>query len=286
MTVLQILQRSADFLARKGIEQARLNSELLLSHVLHLPRLKLYLNFEREVSEIEMETLRELLRRRAAREPLQHIIGSTSFCGLEIKVTAAALVPRPETEMLAELGWKFLAQLNQASTQVLDFGTGTGCIAIALAKHAPTAQIIALDISQGALELAAANVAAHQMQDRIQLMLPDIFDQSSQEMQFDLIITNPPYIPTAEITSLAPEVKNHDPHLALDGGVDGLDLYRMLAKNSQPKLLPEGKLMAEFGDGQEVAVTEIFRNEGWNVESIVCDYNKKPRILIAQKQKS
>src|SRR5215469_6893122 len=146
MTVLEGIQKSAEFLAKKGVESPRLQAELLLAHVLKLPRMKLYLNFERALNEPETDAFRELVKRRSQREPLQHIIGSTSFCGFEIAVSRHALVPRPETEILAELGWTALGPLPSATA--LDLGTGTGCIAIALAAKCPDARLVATDISR------------------------------------------------------------------------------------------------------------------------------------------
>ena len=157
MTVLEAIQKSADFLGKKNVDSPRLHAELLLAHQLKLPRMKLYLNFERVLTPLETDGLRELVKRRATREPLQHITGSTSFCGYEIAVSRHALVPRPETELLAEFGWKFIATCNLQPATVLDFGTGTGCIAIAIAAKCPSAQITALDISADALALALAN---------------------------------------------------------------------------------------------------------------------------------
>ena len=146
MTVLDVIQRSAEFLGRKGVDSPRLQTELLLAHVLREPRLKLYLNFGRQLSQPDLEAVRELVRRRANHEPLQHILGSASFCGLEIKVNRHVLVPRPETELLAERAWNFLSTLNSQPPIALDFGTGSGCIAIALAARCPVAQVDAVDI--------------------------------------------------------------------------------------------------------------------------------------------
>src|SRR5438132_4822743 len=154
MTVLEGIQRSTEFLAKKGVESPRLQAELLLAHVLKLPRMKLYLNFERALAPAELDAVRELVRRRGQREPLQHIIGSTSFCGLEIAVNRHVLVPRPETEQLAERGWRFLSTINHQPSTILDFGTGSGCLAIALALNCAAARIFALDISKEALKLA------------------------------------------------------------------------------------------------------------------------------------
>ena len=157
MTVLEAIQRSTEFLARKGVDSPRLQTELLLAHLLKLPRMQLYLAFERALTPAEVDALRELIKRRGQREPLQHIVGSTSFCGLEIAVNRHVLVPRPETELLAERGWAFLHQLSTLNSQpatALDFGTGSGCLAIALACKCPGAEICALDISPEALALA------------------------------------------------------------------------------------------------------------------------------------
>jgi release factor glutamine methyltransferase len=232
MTVLEVIQRSSEFLAKKGVESPRLQAELLLAHVLELPRMQLYLKFERELSPAELQRARELVRRRGQREPLQLITGSTSFCGLEIAVNRHTLIPRPETELLAEQGWQFLNSLGSSEAQpptALDFGTGSGCVAIALAVKCPVAQVCAVDVSAKALHLAGENVARHGVSERVRLCQGDGFTAVHPAARFDLIIGNPPYIPTAEIDKLEPEVQHHDPRPALDGGPDGLDFYRRLA---------------------------------------------------------
>ena len=312
MTVIEAIQKSADFLGNKGVESPRLQTELLLAHLLKMPRMKLYLNFERVLSKAETDALRELVKRRGQREPLQHITGSTSFCGFEIAVNRHALVPRPETELLAEAGWQFLqgrADLpvgqdaqQRVPTSALDFGTGTGCIAIALAAKCPLAKITATDISAEALALAKQNAAANKVAERIEFVQGEGFaalsgsaerkqlarefaeteSRAGRPRSFDLIISNPPYIPSAEIATLQPEVRDYDPRAALDGGTDGLDFYRKLAVEAKPSLKPEGKIMLEFGDGQEDAVKAIFENEKWIVEAVKEDYSHRARILVAK----
>ena len=282
MTVLEAIQKSAEFLAKKGVESPRLQTELLLAHQLKLPRMKLYLNFDRVLTAPETDGLRELVKRRGQREPLQHITGSTSFCGHEIAVSRHALVPRPETELLAELGWKFLSTINHQSSTALDFGTGTGCIAIALAAKCPNAKITALDVSAEALALARQNAALNQVAERIQLLQGDGFAALVNEAQFDLLISNPPYIASAEIETLEPEVKDFDPRGALDGGADGLDFYRRLAAEAKPFLKPDGKIMVEFGDGQADNIKKIFEDEKWIVEAVQADYSQRARILVAR----
>ncbi len=282
MTVLEAIQKTTDFLTKKGVESARLNAELLLAHQLKLPRMKLYLNFERALTTAETDGLRELVKRRGNREPLQHITGSTSFCGLEIAVSRHALVPRPETELLAELGWNFLATCNLQPTTALDFGTGTGCIAIALAVKCSSAKITALDISADALALAKENAAKNNVAERIDFFLGDGFAALPEKAQFNLLISNPPYIAAAEIETLQPEVRDFDPRLALDGGTDGLDFYRRLAAQAKPYLKPDGKVMMEFGDGQADAIRQIFEAEKWIVEAVQEDYSHRDRILVAR----
>jgi release factor glutamine methyltransferase len=283
VTVLETIQKSTEFLGKKGVESPRLHAELLLAHVLAMPRMKLYLNFERALTAPETDTLRELIKRRGQREPLQHIVGSTSFCGLDMTVNRHALIPRPETEMLAEMGWNFLSTLNSQLSTVLDFGTGTGCIAIALAIKCPSAQITALDVSPDALGLAKANAERHQVVSRIEFLLGDGFAALSAPRQFDLIVSNPPYIASAEIATLDPEVRDFDPRGALDGGVDGLDFYRLLAKDAAKFLKPDGKIMVEFGDGQAPEIKSLFESEKWIVEAVQEDYSHRARILVARR---
>ena len=281
MTVIEAIQKSTEFLGKKNVESPRLQTELLLAYLLKMPRMKLYLNFDRVLLPVEIDSLRELIKRRGQREPLQHIVGSTSFCGYEISVTRNVLIPRPETELLAELGWKFL--LERQTPTALDFGTGSGCIAIALAAKCPTAKITALDVSADALALAKQNALQNQVAERIEFLHGDGFAALAVKLQFDLLVSNPPYIASAEIETLDPEVKDFDPRGALDGGADGLDFYRRLAAEAKPFLKPDGKIMLEFGDGQADDIKKILDNEKWIVEAIQDDYSQRARILIAHK---
>jgi release factor glutamine methyltransferase len=286
VTVLEAIQRSTEFLAKKGVDSPRLQTELLLAHLLQRPRMQLYLNFERALTPPEIESFRELVKRRGLREPLQHILGTTSFCGLEIAVNRHVLIPRPETELLAERGWTFLNQLSPPNPQpstALDFGTGSGCLAIALAHHCPAAQVQAIDVSPAALALARENAARHGLAGRIEFREGDGFAAVPAGTQFDLIISNPPYIPSAEIATLQPEVRDYDPGGALDGGPEGLDYYRRLAAEAGPFLKPGGRLMLEIGDGQAARVGEILQQQKWIVEALQEDYNHTLRIVIARR---
>ncbi len=306
MTVLEVISKSSEFLAKKGVDSPRLQTELLLAHVLQLPRMKLYLNFERKLTEPELDSLRKLVQQRGQREPLQHLIGSTSFCGLEMAVNRHVLIPRPETELLAEAGWQFLNQFTPTEGRAgsplpaaprncddgahgvtrptaLDFGTGSGCIAIALAAKCPSARVIAIDLSADALAIAQQNANKSAVAERIEFRQSDGFTTLKPDERFDLIVSNPPYIASAEIETLQPEVRDHDPRGALDGGADGLDFYRRLAVAAAAFLKPHGKLMLEFGEGQAEAISALLMAQGWIVEAVHPDYTKRLRYLVAHR---
>lgn len=290
MTILDVLRRSTDFLAERGVESPRLQVELLLSHVLKLPRLKLYLQFDRVLTDAELAPLRELVKRRGQREPLQHITGTAAFLGHELKVTRDVLVPRPETEVLAQLALSKLTEQPSGAAEVsplrvLDFGTGSGCLAIAVAAGIPSAEVHALDKSPAALALARENAAFNDVASRITFHEGDGFAAlaTMPPGPFDLIVTNPPYIPSAEIATLDPEVREFDPMLALDGGADGLVCYRMLAAQAGAWLKPGGWLLAEFGDGQALAAKMLFGELGWQLEGVEKDLSGRDRVLIVRR---
>ncbi len=287
MTVLEVIQRSTQFLAKKGVESPRLQIELMLAHVLQLPRLKLYLNFDRPLDETQVTALREMVSQRGERIPLQHILGTAPFLGFELQVNRHVLVPRPETELLAECArqWLDATRDPQGESRVaLDYGTGSGCLAIALALHAPQLQVHAVDLSPDALSVAKENAARLQVGDRIQFVESDGLQNLPPTSQFHLVVSNPPYIPTEEIASLDPEVKDHDPRLALDGGADGLTFYRRLASELPPRMFPGGRLMLELGDGQADSVSSLLESQNWVVEGVRQDYSSRPRVLVAVRQ--
>jgi release factor glutamine methyltransferase len=280
---LEAIQRSTEFLERKGVETPRLQAELLLAHVLSLPRLRLYLDFERLLSDEDTARLRDLVKRRGNREPLQHLVGSTSFCGLEIKVSPAVLIPRPETEVLAELAWQWLQSVaaERPAPRVLDFGTGSGCLAITLAVKCPGARITALEVSPEALAVARANACHHGVTERIDFIEGDGLWALGSAAEFDLIVANPPYIPSAEIATLQREVREHDPRRALDGGPDGLACIRQIADAGAGCLRSGGRLLMEFGDGQTATVLRLFNGAAWRDQTVHNDLAARPRILVA-----
>ncbi|MBN8247452.1 MAG: peptide chain release factor N(5)-glutamine methyltransferase [Verrucomicrobia bacterium] len=287
MTVLEILQRSTEYLAARGVDSARLNAELLLSHVLQKPRLRLYLEFDRNVTEADTARARELVRRRGHREPLQHLTGTAAFLGHELEVSPAVLIPRPETEVLAQAAIRLLSGREEPSPlRVLDFGTGSGCLAIAIAAAVPFAEVHALDLSTAALDTATRN-ARRSGVDRIRFHLGDGFAalQSASGLlpgDLDLLVSNPPYIPTGDLASLDPEVRDHDPRAALDGGADGLHFYRRLSREAPAWLKPGAPLLLEFGDGQAPALQSLFQDGGWRLEAVEKDLSGTDRILIVR----
>jgi release factor glutamine methyltransferase len=252
-----------------------------------MPRMKLYLNFERVLTAGELDALRILVQRRGQREPLQYIVGSTSFCGIELAVDRRVLIPRPETELLAERAWTFLNSLQGAQTDAsiaLDLGTGSGCLAIALALRAPGGQIHAVEISGDALALARENAGRHGVASRIQFHEGDFFSAVPPRLRCDLIVSNPPYIPSARIDTLEAEVRQYEPRTALDGGRDGLDFYRRISAQARAFLQPAGRVMLELDQEGAEATREMFLKDDWAVEALEQDYYRQPRILIAHPQ--
>jgi len=282
MRVLEAIQRSAEYLERRGVESPRLQSEWMLSQVLKIPRLKLYLDFERELEPSAVDALREMVRRRGRREPLQYILGTAVFCGLEIAVSPDVLIPRPETELLAERAWTWLRErTGTKELRALDVGTGSGCLAIALAVHEPRCEVIAIDVSKAALDCARANGERAGCAERLAWRLGDGFEALEADERFDLMVSNPPYIPRGELGALEPEVRCFEPRLALDGGVDGLDFYRRLAREGTSRLNPGGVWMMEVGFGQAESVAAILTGENWIVREVIEDYHRVRRHLVA-----
>ncbi len=288
MTVLEVIRRSTEYLTRHGVESPRLQVELLLAHVLRLPRLNLYLQFDRVLGPSELEPLRDLVRRRGAREPLQHLTGTAPFLDHVLQVGPAVLIPRPETETLAARAVELGRGIPGGRPRVLDLGTGSGCLALALAAGLPGADVHAVDLSPEALEVARGNAVRTGLADRVRFGLGDGFAAlagiwPAPEAVFDLVVSNPPYIPTAEIATLAPEVRDHDPRMALDGGVDGLDFYRRLAVEAAAWVGPGGWMLLEFGDGQGPAVAGLMAGAGWVDGVLEKDLSGRERVIIVRR---
>lgn len=272
---MEVLRATERYLADRGVENPRLNAEHLLAHALGLKRMELYLQFDRPLTETERVPLRDMVKRRGAREPLQHILGTAEFHGRSFLSDPRALVPRPETEQLVELALE-LAKAH-ASPAILDLGTGSGVIVLTVALELPSAILHATDLSPDALALAADNATRHQVTDRIRFHQSDLLPPN--DTKFDLILANLPYIPTAEIAALSPEVR-HDPSSALDGGADGLDLIRRLIAEAPARLAPGGALLLEIGAGQADAVNALLSALKYRDISLRPDYQNIPRFAV------
>ncbi|MBT3604181.1 MAG: peptide chain release factor N(5)-glutamine methyltransferase, partial [Candidatus Latescibacteria bacterium] len=232
----------------------------------------------------QLKIYNDLVAQRCKRIPLQHVLGNTEFYGLMFKSTPAALIPRPDTESLVETVIDHLQ--HQVAPKILDIGTGSGIIAITLAHELPTAQVFATDISKPALALAKQNAHLNQVEDRTHFLQSNLLSSLSATSQFDVIVSNPPYIPTADISDLDTEVRDHDPLLALDGGLDGLGFYRHLIPQSLPYLKPDGLLALEIGHDQCPAIETLFSQEEAFIQTRAHqDLAGHTRILISKKQK-
>ena len=255
------------------------DAELLLAHLLHRDRTWLLAHPEALLTDEQLVQLNSLAARRAAHEPLQYILGEQEFYGLTLRVTPATLIPRPETELLVEavLAW-LTAHTHIKTPGILDVGTGTGAIAIALAHHHNTASLTAVDLSPDALAIARDNAAHHNT--RITFVESDLLSSLSNQT-FDVIVSNPPYVPTTDAPTLQPEVLNHEPHTALFAGADGLDIYRRLIPHAHAALHPGGLLALEFGFGQRNALTTLLHD--WQNVRFLDDYAGIPRIALAER---
>ncbi|HBA70919.1 MAG: protein-(glutamine-N5) methyltransferase, release factor-specific [Geobacteraceae bacterium GWC2_55_20] len=254
-TTLKVLAWTKEFLATRGVENSRLEAEWLLCAATGMDRVGLYLQYDKPLSDSELAAYRSMVARRAKREPLQHILGSQEFCGLDFEVTADVLIPRHDTELLVSQA----VSLMPDAKSMLDIGTGSGCIAVSLALHFPAASITAIDISVAALDVARRNIQKHDV--AVELLHGSLFEPVI-DRSFDLIVSNPPYIPTADIARLEPEVRDFDPFEALNGGADGLDIYRLLIPEAHAHLNTSGWLLLEAGQGQAADVIKIFNYTG------------------------
>jgi release factor glutamine methyltransferase len=258
-------------------------TELLFTHILNCNRLSLYLDQEVHLSQDKATFISSVLKRRISGEPLQYILGETEFFGLEFKVNPDVFIPRPETEILVETVIDIVKVSKCQSVKVLDLGTGSGCIAVSLARFLPNIRITATDISDKAIKLAKSNARLNNVADKITFIHSDLFsDLGFRISDFDVIVSNPPYIPTAEIVHLQSEIR-HEPIIALDGGSDGLDFYRRIISNSPYYLKEEGFLIMEMGFNQAEDIKNIFKDLGnFEIIEMVKDYNNIDRVIVAK----
>ena len=278
MTVLEVLQSMTGYFQKRNIESPRLNAEHLLAHVLGRKRIDLYLEFERRLSELELTPLRELVRRRGAGEPLQHLLGTVEFCGRVFRCDKRALVPRPETEQLVELLIShFKSEI--VSPRVIDVGTGSGVIALSLAAEFLEAEIVGIDISDDALMLARENAERLGMAHRVRFLRSNLLE--SMQPSFDLIVANLPYVSTEDRQNLSREVL-HDPEVALFAGARGDELMRQLIAQAPSWLRPGGMLAMEIGIGQSETLVAALAAKNYRDIWTEKDYSGVIRFLFAR----
>ena len=276
MTVLEVLQATTAYFKKHNVENPRLNAEHLLAHVLGRKRIELYLEFERVLTESELAPLRNLVKRRSEGQPLQHLLGTTEFCGLTFLCDKRAMVPRPETEELVEL---VESKIENRELRIVDVGTGSGVIALTLAVKFPEAEILAVDISDDALALAQENAARVKLADRVRFLKSNLLE--NVEGCFDVIVANLPYISIQDRQSLSREVL-HDPEVALFASAQGDELVRELIAQAPSQLRPGGMLALEIGIGQSEALLSALAEKNYRDISFKNDYSGVKRFLFAR----
>jgi len=276
MTVLEVLQATTAYFKKRNVENARLNAEHLLAHVLGRKRIELYLEFERALTETELGPLRDLVKRRSEGEPLQHLLGTVEFCGLTFLCDKRAMVPRPETEELVE---SLKSEIQDPKSKIIDVGTGSGVIVLSLAAEFPEAKIMAVDISDDALALAQENAAKLGLTDRVRFLKSRLLENT--EGTFDLIVANLPYISTQDRSILSREVL-YDPEVALFAGTRGDELVRELIDQAPSRLRPGGLLALEVGLGQSDTLLSAMAEKNYRDICSKNDYNGVTRFLFAR----
>jgi release factor glutamine methyltransferase len=292
LSLLEIITKTTDFFASKGVESARYNAEQVIGHALGLKRMQLYLQFERLLAEAELEKIRPLVKRRAMREPLQHILGTVEWGGVTLKSDKRALVPRPETESLLELvlerkpvsgvqGGEDLA--GAARLHVLDLGTGTGALALGIAKAWSEARVTAIDASDDALALARENAAANGLGERVEFLKSDWFAALPDGAQFEVIVSNPPYLTDEEVAEAEPEVRLHDPRAALVAADAGLADLRRIIAGAATRLAPGGLLALETGIAQHAELLAAVAAAGLREGESRKDLSGRDRFVLARR---
>jgi release factor glutamine methyltransferase len=282
-TIRELMTFAIDHLRRHGIADARLNVELLLSHSLQCQRIELYTNFDKPLTRDELRGFRALYERRLNREPVQYLVGSVSFMGLQLKVDRRALVPRPETETLVEQAMLACQRCaHGGSVQILEVGTGCGNIAVALAKFVRNAIITSFDISKEALEVACLNAGAHGVQERIAYEQADVFGslEGLLPRPFDLLVSNPPYVALEEWGGLQEEIRNHEPQLAVTDMSDGYRFHKRIIELAPRLVRDKGEVLLEVGHGQSERVTDMMQRAGFSGVSMIPDLQGTPRVAL------
>ena len=280
-TVQAILDWTTGHLADHGSESPRLDAEILLAQARDCRRIELYTQFDQALTDQQRAVMRDLVKRRAAREPVAYLVGFREFFGADFALTSDTLIPRPDTEtLIVEL--LDLARQLPTPPAILDLGTGCGCIAITLATQLVSAQVSAVDISPAALEVARANAETHNVADRIAFFAGDLYEPIPPDRKFQFIASNPPYVTTAELDQLAPDIRDHEPRTALDGGADGLDVIRRLVAGAPDHLAPGGSLLCEISPEQADEVGRLVAEQtAFGSPRTVTDLSGQARVVVA-----
>jgi release factor glutamine methyltransferase len=276
-TVRRVLEWTTGHLQKHGSATPRLDAEILLAQARSCRRIQLYTDYDTPLTDAVRATMKDLVKRRAAREPVAYLVGHREFFSLEFVVTRDVLIPRPDTETLVLEAVRLAKEL--AASRLLDLCTGSGCIAIALAKQLPSATVDAVDLSPAALAIARANREKHSVTDRVELLEGDLFDALPAERKYRLIVSNPPYVTTSEIETLDDDVRKYEPRLALDGGSDGLDIIRRILDLAPVRLEPDGWLLLELDPGQAETLRGLAEATGHFAEQrLVKDLSGRVRV--------
>jgi release factor glutamine methyltransferase len=282
-TVGRLLNWTRDFLKKKGSESPRLDAEVLLADVLSCERVQLYTQFEDEVGDRDRSRFRELVRRRSEGTPVAYLVGRKEFYSMALAVSPAVLIPRPDSEFVVV---EFLARFKGVeSLRCVDVGTGSGCLALACAHQHKSARFVAIDLSPEALAVARSNAEKHGLTDRVEFRQGDLLAPVADEGPFDAIVSNPPYIATGVIPTLEPGVRDHEPHLALDGGEDGLRVVDRLIASAVPLLKVGGHLILEIGSDQEAPVRALIADRPeLELAPTIRDSANHPRVIRATRR--
>ncbi|MDO8956569.1 MAG: peptide chain release factor N(5)-glutamine methyltransferase [Deltaproteobacteria bacterium] len=286
-TILKLIRWTDERFKKEGLTSPRLDAEVLLAESLGMDRVGLYTHFDQPLQPRELTRFKKRIQRRLAREPLAYIVGKREFWSLTFKVTADVLIPRPETEVLVAEALQVLVDAKRPtrSWRILEIGTGSGAVSIALAKELPLASLVATDLSGKALAIARENALGNGVQERIQFLQGDLFAPLEEGSQFELILSNPPYVPRSHFSSLAPEVRDFEPRVALDGGKDGLAFFRRALPRVGEFLQPEGWFLAEIGAGQDPEVRKIAaENPDLDAFDFIPDLAGIKRVFKARKR--
>jgi release factor glutamine methyltransferase len=280
-TIMSVLDWTRRHFESKKIEPARLDAEVLLAHALGMQRVMLYARFDQPLAPEELARIRDLVARRARGEPISYLLGEREFYSLELEVSPAVLIPRPDTETLVEAVIECVRGID--APRLVDVGTGSGAIALALAKSLPSAEVVAVDVSPEALQVATRNAARHSLEARVRFVESDLLDRLEVSPAFDVVVANLPYIQTQVIPTLMVDVRDHEPHLALDGGPDGLRLIRRLAESAPEHLTSDGLLALEIGFDQRAAVLDLLLSLGYRDIESRKDPGGHDRVVLARR---